>query len=92
MVIVLAVFPKFRGFKHGRGQWILSAIQIRSTPSFGGEVNPSATCRNILQHVKDPLRYDEDTDRQNASAIFRSVSPALLLGVSAATRAEKSGE
>jgi hypothetical protein len=32
------------------------AIKIRSTPSFGWEVNPEVPCRKIL-HVKDPLRY-----------------------------------
>jgi hypothetical protein len=38
----------------------------------------------ILQHVKDSLRYDTDNDKQNSAAI-------LLLSVSAATRAENCG-
>jgi hypothetical protein len=69
----------------------LSATKIRSSTSFGGEGKPSAPCRKILQHVKDPLRYDRDTDTQNSAAISRPVSPPLLLDVSAATRAQSSG-
>jgi hypothetical protein len=45
----------------------------------------------ILGQVKDPLRYDRDGDRQNSAAISCQVLPALLIGVSAATRAENSG-
>jgi hypothetical protein len=43
VVSVLATGPKVRGFKPGRGRWILRVIKsaIRSTPSFGGEVKPS---------------------------------------------------
>jgi hypothetical protein len=44
------------------------------TISFAGEVKPSATCRKILRHVKDPLRYDKNTDKQNSMAISRQVS------------------
>jgi hypothetical protein len=39
MVIVLAIGSKFRGFKPGLGDGFLGAIKIRSTPSFGGEMN-----------------------------------------------------
>jgi hypothetical protein len=38
VVSVLVTGPKGRGFKPGRGDGILRAIQIRSTPSFGWEV------------------------------------------------------
>jgi hypothetical protein len=51
MVIVLAIRPKVRGFKLGRGDGFLRAIQIRSTPSFGGEVKPSAPYRKVLRNV-----------------------------------------
>jgi hypothetical protein len=51
MVSVLAVGPKFRGFTPGRGDGFLKAIKIRSTPSIGGEVKPSAPCRKILRRV-----------------------------------------
>jgi hypothetical protein len=57
VVNVLATGPKGRGFKHGRSDGFITAIQIRSTPSFGWEVKPEVPCRKILRHVKDPLRY-----------------------------------
>jgi hypothetical protein len=53
---------------------LLRAIKIRSTPSFGGEVKPSALCTKILRHVKDRLRHDRDTDRQNSATTSRPVS------------------
>jgi hypothetical protein len=37
VVSVLAIGPKTREFKFGQGQWILRAIKIRSTTSFGGK-------------------------------------------------------
>jgi hypothetical protein len=52
MVSVLDIGPKVRGFKLGRGDGFLRAIKILSTPSFGGEVKPSAPCRNILRNVE----------------------------------------
>jgi hypothetical protein len=42
---------------------------------FRGEVKPSAACRKILRHVKYPLRFDRDTDRQNSAANSVPVSP-----------------
>jgi hypothetical protein len=33
VVIVLAIGPKVRGFKPGRGRWSLRTIKIRSTTS-----------------------------------------------------------
>jgi hypothetical protein len=59
--------------------------------SFGGEVKPSAPCRKILLHVKELLRYDADSDRQNSMTIFAQFLPTLLLGVCAAAREENSG-
>jgi hypothetical protein len=41
MVSVLAIRPKVRGFKPGRGDGLLRTIKIRTTPSFGREVKPS---------------------------------------------------
>jgi hypothetical protein len=43
------------------------AMEIRSTPSFGGEVKPSFQCRKILRYVKHALRYDRDTDKQTSA-------------------------
>jgi hypothetical protein len=54
MISMLAVGPKDCGFKPGQGRLILGTIKIRNTPFFGGEVKPSASCRKILRHVKDP--------------------------------------
>jgi hypothetical protein len=51
---VLTTGPKVCRFKHRRGNLFLKAIKICSTPSFGGDVKPSAPCA-ILQHVKEPL-------------------------------------
>jgi hypothetical protein len=69
----------------------LRAIQIRSTTSFGGEVKPFST--NVVRFygmLKIPTGMI-DTDRQNSEVISRPVLPALLLGVSVATRAENCG-
>jgi hypothetical protein len=46
-----------RGFKPGRGDGILTAIKIRSIPSFGWEVKLEVPCRKILRHVKNPLTH-----------------------------------
>jgi hypothetical protein len=40
VVSMLSIIPKVSGFKHGRGRWILRAIKIRITPSYGGEIKP----------------------------------------------------
>jgi hypothetical protein len=53
MVNVLAIGPKFHGFKPRRGDGFLMVIRIGSTSPFGGEVNPLAPCHNILQHAKE---------------------------------------
>jgi hypothetical protein len=79
MVIVLAIRPKVRGFKPGREQWLLRAIKIRSTTSFGREVKQSAPCCKILQHVKDPCGY-EQRYRQNSPTFLATFLPASLPG------------
>jgi hypothetical protein len=86
VVIVLAIGPKVHGFKPGRGRWILEAIQIRSTTSFGGEIKLSAICRKILRHVKNPC---ESMTRDTSSAIFNYISrqiPDSLLDAFTASR------
>jgi hypothetical protein len=69
----------FTGSNSAESDGLLRTIKIRSTTSFGGEEKPSAPCRKILRHVKDPLRNDRDTDRQNSAAISRPVFPGSLL-------------
>ena len=39
--------PKFLGFKPGRSRRIFQGEKILSTPSFGGEVKPSVSCRRF---------------------------------------------
>jgi hypothetical protein len=56
MASVLVIGPSFEGSNPAEGDGLLMAIKIRSTASFGGEVKPSATCRKILLHLKNPLR------------------------------------
>jgi hypothetical protein len=56
MVSVHAIGPNVCGLKPGRGDEFLTAIKIRSTPSFGREVNPEALCRKFLRHVKNHLQ------------------------------------
>jgi hypothetical protein len=53
MFSVVAIGPKVRGFKTGRGNGFLRAIEIHSTHSFVEEVKPLAPTRKILRHVKD---------------------------------------
>jgi hypothetical protein len=66
----------------------LKAIKVHTATSFGGEVKLSVPCRKILRNVKDPLRYDRDTDRQNSRTFLAKFLTDSLLGVSASTRAE----
>jgi hypothetical protein len=54
MVIVLAIGLQVRGFKHCIGDGFLRAVNIRGTPSIGGEEKPEAPRRKILRHVKTP--------------------------------------
>jgi hypothetical protein len=49
VVSVLAIGPKDRWFK-----WIFKSDKNRFSTSFVGVVKPSAPCRKILLHVKDP--------------------------------------
>jgi hypothetical protein len=52
MVSVLATASKVCTLKHCRSCGLLRAIDVRSTPYFGGEVKPAALCRKILRHSK----------------------------------------
>jgi hypothetical protein len=72
VVSVLATGPKVRGFKPGRGRWILRVIK-----SAAGEVMSHVV---DLRHVKDPSTID--ARRQNSAAMFLTrVSPASPLSV-----------
>jgi hypothetical protein len=52
--------PKVRVFKPGGGRWILRAIKVDSMTSLEEEVKPSASSREILQHVNNPSKYGRD--------------------------------
>jgi hypothetical protein len=56
MISVLVIGPKVRGFKPDLGDGFLRATKIRSTPSFGVEVKPEASCRKILRHAENHLQ------------------------------------
>jgi hypothetical protein len=59
------------------------AIKIRSTPSFGWEVKPEVSCRNVLRHVKVPWGIS-DTDMQNSHSFVHSsyfTQMSLLVGL-----------
>jgi hypothetical protein len=60
VISVLNNGPKGRGFEPGQGDGFLTAIKIRSTPSFGWKVKPEAPCRKILWRVKDLLKSHGD--------------------------------
>jgi hypothetical protein len=73
MICVLAIRPKFRGFKPERNDGFLRVIKIRSTPSFGGEVKPEALFRKILQHVKVTCKHEQ---KYFSSSSFPSPVPS----------------
>jgi hypothetical protein len=79
MASALANGTTVRGFNPGRGGWILRAIRIRSAPSFGGEIKPSAPSRKILRNVKVPYKYERIYFSRPNSSFSSSVFPALLL-------------
>jgi hypothetical protein len=59
----LACLPldsSFAGSNPADGDGFLKAIKIRSAPSFGGKVKPSASCHKIIRHVKEPFEYERD--------------------------------
>jgi hypothetical protein len=63
---VLAFGTQVRGFVPGRSHRIFSAkIKIISTPSFGGEVKPSVTCRSFTACIKSLNVTCKSPFRQN---------------------------
>jgi hypothetical protein len=57
MVSVLVIGPKVCGFKSGKGNGLLRAIKICSTPSFRGEVRPMSqdftACKKSLASMNN---------------------------------------
>jgi hypothetical protein len=83
MVNVLAIGPNVRGFIHCRGDGLLGAIEIRSTPSFGREVKPEAPHCNILYHVKITSMYEQRYFEGQIHHFLPQVSLDFLLDGSA---------
>jgi hypothetical protein len=76
--------PSFAGSNPAEDNRILKAKEVRSTTSFGGEVKPSASCREISQSFKEPRgvlkRYIVG---KSVGTFFAKFFPSSLLGVSA---------
>jgi len=60
----------------------LRVTTICSTTSLGGEIKPSAQCRNIFRHVEHTHNVKEILTSK-VHGHFCQVSPASILGVSA---------
>jgi hypothetical protein len=54
-LVFLTLGPRFAVSNPVESNGFLRAIKIRSTPSFGGKVEPKTVCHKILRHVKDSL-------------------------------------
>jgi hypothetical protein len=83
VVSVLATEPKVCGFKPGQAQRIFKGNIHHSITSFGEEVKPAVLCHEILQHVKEPYRYEKRYFVGKIHRHFSQSFSALLLGVSA---------
>jgi hypothetical protein len=79
-VVLLACLP-FVGSNPTKDDGFLRVIKIRSTPSSGGKVKPSAPCRKTLRHAKEAFGMKEII--RMAKLISFASSPALLLDDSA---------
>jgi hypothetical protein len=79
MVSVIAITRKVRRFKPGWGRWIFKDGSICSTPFFGREVKPSASCYKILWKLKEPLEMWKKCFVKQKSHFLSPVPSALLL-------------
>jgi hypothetical protein len=79
---VSAIGSKVHEFKPGPGRWVFKVDKISRKTSFGGEVKPSAPCRKILRHVKEPCRRENKYFVGKIHFRFSQVSHASLLDVS----------
>jgi hypothetical protein len=60
----------FVGSNPAEGDGLLSAIRIRNTPSFGGEIKPQAPFRKSSQHVEILYEYETDISLTNSFIFF----------------------
>jgi hypothetical protein len=81
------LLPKFAGFKPGRNLRIFKGEKIPSTPSFGGEVKPSVTCRRFAACKRSLNVKWKSTYRQNYRILFSPMKFHIsLLGFLASRR------
>jgi hypothetical protein len=69
---------KFASSNPAEGDGLLIAIEIRSTPSFGGEVKPVVPRRNILQHVKELYEYERYIYRYSLTFLAQCLPTSIL--------------
>jgi hypothetical protein len=55
----LLLNTRFVGWNLAKDDGFLTAIKIRSTTSFGGEVKLAVPCRKIIRHVEEPYKCDK---------------------------------
>jgi hypothetical protein len=73
-MVVLAIGPKVFRFKPGLEDGFLRMLNVHSMTSFRGEAKLLAPCYKFLWHIKNPLRYVRDINRQNVGAISHCFS------------------
>jgi hypothetical protein len=73
VIICLLLDPKFLGSNLAEDDGYLTAIKIHSTTSVRGEVKPSVPCSKILQHVKEPYKYEQDNLWGNSRPLLSKV-------------------
>jgi hypothetical protein len=79
MFLLIGRFPRLTGSNPTKDGGFLRAIKISSTPSFVGEVKPSAPCRKIFTACYRTLRsMKENISSANFTAISPEVSPDSL--------------
>jgi hypothetical protein len=74
LVVIVPLDPSSAGWNPAKGNGFLRAIKKHRTPSFEGDVKPSAPFRNILQHVKLLCRLWQ---RYFVSKIYSHFSPSF---------------
>ena len=80
---VLAFGTQVRGSKPNRSRWIFQGEKTLSTPSFGGEVKPSVSCRRFTACKRSlNVTWKSGIFRQNSSDISRPCSSTLAARIS----------
>ena len=74
--------PKFAGSNPAEAVGFLRDEKILSTPSFGGEVNPSVPCRRFAACKRSLNVAWKSTFRQNYRTTFSPAIPTSAAGIS----------